>query len=235
MINAEFWSLDDHKPALIMFDLDGTLGDSAAGILASLRHAFAMNGLPLLDEQAERDLLGPPFHQSLPPLVGVDRVADVFVAFRAHQDAGARLQTRLFDGIAELLTALRTADVRLAVATSKHETGAHQVVEHLGIAKYFDTVCGEQHGGPRDSKAAVITEVLRRLGHPHPSTVLMVGDRAQDVTGARTNGVACIGAGWGYGNPGELVAAGAAAICATPVELARYLGVCSGVGDAAAS
>lgn len=223
MINAEPWSPGDHKPALIMFDLDGTLSDSAAGIVASLRHAFAVNGLPVLQEQAERDLLGPPFHQSLPPLVGIDRVTDVFAAFRAHQDGGARLQTRLFDGIPKLLAASRAAGVALAVATSKHDAGAKQVVEHLGIADCFETVCGEQHGGPRDSKAAVITEVLERLGNPDPSIVLMVGDRAQDVAGARANGVACIGAGWGYGNPGELLAAGAAAICASPAELAQLL------------
>ena len=55
---------------VIMFDLDGTLSDSAPGILGSLRHAFDVNGLPRLDPLTERALLGPPFYQSLPPLIG---------------------------------------------------------------------------------------------------------------------------------------------------------------------
>ncbi|MGI8761178.1 MAG: HAD hydrolase-like protein, partial [Jatrophihabitantaceae bacterium] len=191
-------------PSTVLFDLDGTLSDSAGGILASLRHAFASNGLPVLDAQAARDLLGPPFHQTLPPLVGEQRTAAVLAAFRAHQDAGARLQTRLFSGIRSLLDGLRDVGVRMAVATSKRDGAAHQVVEHLGIGGYFETVCGEQPDGPRASKAAVVAEVLSRLADPDPRTVLMVGDRAQDVLGARAHSVACLGDGWGYGNPGEL-------------------------------
>ncbi|MGI8761699.1 MAG: HAD hydrolase-like protein, partial [Jatrophihabitantaceae bacterium] len=78
---------------------------------------------------------------------------------------------------------------------------------------------------PRASKAAVVAGGRDRRKDPDPRTLLMVCDRPQDFLGARAHGVACLGAGWGYGNPGELAAAGALAICATPDDLADALGV----------
>jgi phosphoglycolate phosphatase len=205
----------------VLFDLDGTLSDSAACIVSSLRHAFTAHGLPLLPAAQERALVGPPLHQSLPPIVGSHRYDAVFAAFKAHQDAGARVETTLFAGVADLLATLSDAGLTLAVATSKHEAGAVQVVGHLGIADYFATVCGEQPGGPRDSKAKVVREVLRRL-RADPASTVLVGDRAQDVAGARANGIAFLGAGWGYATPGEL---DGEIVCATPAEVAAGLGI----------
>ena len=205
----------------VLFDLDGTLSDSAACIVASLRRAFGTSGLPVLTDAQARALVGPPLHQSLPPLVGPDRYAEVFSAFKADQDAGARVRTTLFPGVGDLLDTLTRAGVTLAVATSKHEEGAHQVVAHLGVAGYFATVCGEQPGGPRDSKAKVVAEVLRRLGAEAADAVL-VGDRAQDAVGAAANGIGFLGAGWGYARPDELAGE---VVCATPADVATALGI----------
>lgn len=205
----------------VLFDLDGTLSDSAACIVSSLRHAFTAHGVALLTEAEERALVGPPLHQSLPPIVGAHRYEAVFSSFKAHQDAGARIQTTLFPGVIDLLDVLTAAGITLAVATSKHEAGAHQVVEHLAVSDYFATVCGEQPGGPRDSKAKVVTEVLRRVG-ADPRTTVLVGDRAQDAVGAHANGIGFLGAGWGYAAPGEL---GDEIVCAAPADVATELGI----------
>ncbi|TAM89504.1 MAG: HAD family hydrolase [Jatrophihabitans sp.] len=204
----------------VLFDLDGTLSDSAAGIVASLRHAFAHNGIEPLGEVAAHALVGPPLHQSLPPIVGAARYDAVFAAFKAHQDAGARIRTSLFPGVADMLDALVASGLTLAVATSKHDAGALQVVGHLGIADRFATVCGEQPGGPRDSKAKVVAEVMRRLDVDPEQTVL-VGDRAQDAAGARANGIGFLGAGWGYAVPPEL---DGETVCATPADVTARLG-----------
>jgi phosphoglycolate phosphatase len=210
---------------LVMFDLDGTLSDSARGILGGLRHAFAVNGLPALDESTERALLGPPFYESLPPLIGADAVPGVIAAYRDYYGRQGMFDTSLYGGIAAVLAGLHAAGVRLAVATSKPEHYAVPVLEHLGVAAYFDTVGGDELDGSRASKALVIGAVLARLGQPDPATVLMVGDRRYDVEGARAHGIATIGAGWGYARPGELAAAGPMTICATPTELAHVLGL----------
>jgi phosphoglycolate phosphatase len=213
-------------PSLVLFDLDGTLSDSAPGILAALRHAFAVNGLPPLDAHTERVLLGPPFYESLPPLIGgAEKLPAVIGAYREQYGAGGLFNTSVYAGVRDVLTVLHASGVRLAVATSKPEHYAGPIVEHLGLAEFFETVGGDELDGSLRTKALVIDKVLQRLGAPHPDDVVMVGDRAHDVLGAREHGIACVGAGWGYGMPGELERAGAAPICAEPRELIAALGL----------
>ncbi len=204
---------------VVLFDLDGTLSDSAPGILASLRHAFVVNGLPAMDSHTERAILGPPFYESLPPLIGQDNLWPVIDAYRAHYRAGAMFDTVVYDGTVEVLSAALAAGCRLAVATSKPEYYAVPIVEHLGLADYFETIGGDETDGSLPTKALVIEKVLGRLGAGDPERTVMIGDREHDVFGAREHGFGCIGAGWGYGLPGELSAAGATRVCATPAEL----------------
>jgi phosphoglycolate phosphatase len=217
--------LGTHRPLVVLFDLDGTLSDSAPGILAALRHAFAVSDVPALDPQVELSLLGPPFYESLPPLIGEEKVSAVIQAYREQYGAGGLFDASAYDGVPEVLAALRASGVRLAVATSKPEHYAVQIVERLGLADYFETVGGDEFDGSLRTKALVIGKVLQRLGAPDPSTVLMVGDRAHDVVGAQAHGIACVGAAWGYGMPGELADAGAALICERPRDLLPVLGV----------
>jgi phosphoglycolate phosphatase len=213
------------RASIVLFDLDGTLSDSAVGIIAAVRHAFAVNGLPPLDESTERAILGPPFHESLPPLIGTAAIPAVVAAYRERYSAGGLYETSVFDGVRELLEGLRAHGVTMAVATSKLEQYAAPIVEHLGLARYFDTVGGDELDGSFGTKALVIAKVLARLGHPDPATVLMVGDRSHDVEGARAHRIDCIGAGWGYGMPGELIAAAPSLICATPADVGRAFGL----------
>jgi phosphoglycolate phosphatase len=215
-----------HRPPFVLFDLDGTLADSAPSILGALRLAFAEYGVPPLDPATERSLLGPPFHDTLPPLIAPVDVADLIATYRRHYSTEAAMaQTVAYDGIEGVLRGLVAAGVQLGVATSKAEAMAVPIVHRLGMSGYFTHVTGDLMDGTRGSKALVVAEALRRFGHPAPADVLMVGDRLHDVVGAAAHGVATLGAGWGYGAPGELAAAGAAEIFATPAQLGDYLGV----------
>ena len=210
----------------VLFDLDGTLSDSAPGILGALRASFAEAGLDWVDPDTARSLLGPPFWHSLPPLVGEHRVAQVVTSYRQHYvEHGAMFDTARYDGVLETLQTLAGRGCRLAVATSKPEPHANRIVAHLELAGFFQTVCGDTLDGTRDSKALVVGEVLRRLGNPDPATVLMVGDRSHDVLGAAAHGLDCAGALWGYGSAAELTAAGALRLCAKPAEVLEVLDV----------
>jgi len=210
----------------VLFDLDGTLSDSAPGILSALRASFAEAGVGWVDPDTARSLLGPPFWHSLPPLVGEQRVEAVVSAYRRHYvNDGAMFDTTRYDGVLEVLQELSDRDYRLAVATSKPEPHAARIVEHLGLAGFFVTVGGDTLDGALDSKALVVGEVLRRLGSPDPERVLMVGDRSHDVLGAAAHGLDCAGALWGYGSAAELSAAGAARLCAKPAEVLELLGL----------
>lgn len=211
---------------LVLFDLDGTLSDSAPGILSSLRYAFAANGLPPLDAHTEQVLLGPPFYESLPPLIGgEEKLPAVIDAYRAKYRDGGMFDTSVYDGIRDVLAMLHVSGVRLAVATSKPEPFAIPIVEHLGLTEFFETVGGDELDGSLPTKALVIDKVLRRLDTPPNAKVVMIGDRAHDVLGAREHGIKCIGAGWGYGLPGELHKAGADPVCSDPRELLAVLGM----------
>lgn len=203
----------------VLFDLDGTVANSAPGILASLRHAFQVNGLTPLSAEQERGLLGPPFYESLPTLIDPALVGVVIASYREVYGGGAMLDAVAYDGIPALLQWLREQGCTLGLATSKPEHYARPIVEHLGVGDYFDTICGDTLDGSRGSKALVIGEALSRLGQPEPTTVLMVGDRAHDVIGARAHGIGCLGAGWGYGSEPELLEAGALAVYATVSQL----------------
>jgi len=208
----------------VLFDLDGTLSDSAPGILGSLELAFTELGLPWVDAETARTLLGPPFWHSLPPLVGPDRVDAVVRAYRRYYVEEERMfDTRRYDGVLELVSALSGLGIRLAVATSKPEPHAARIVERLELAGYFEFVCGDTVDGQRDSKALVVGEALRRLGQPDPAGVLMVGDRSHDVLGAAAHGVGCAGVLWGYGTSPELTTAGARALCERPGEVLELI------------
>lgn len=209
---------------VVLFDLDGTLSDSAPGILSSLRAAFAEHELPWLDPQTALSLVGPPLPEGLEPLIGADRVWPVIESFRKHY-ATAMFTATPFDGVGALLDALRGANLRLAVATSKREDYAVPIVEHLGFADYFETIGGDEPDRSLTRKALVIGKVLARLDRPDPSTVLMIGDRMHDVVGAREHGIGTIGAGWGYARAGELESARPLAICANPADVATELGL----------
>jgi phosphoglycolate phosphatase len=210
-----------HPPAaFVLFDLDGTLSDSAPGILSSLKAAFADNGVPWVDDATARTLLGPPFWHSLPPLVGEDRLDAVVDSYRKHYvDGRALFDARRYDGMLEVLQTLSQRPVRLAVATSKPEIHAAEIVEFLGLTSFFETIGGDTLDGGLDSKALVVGEVLRRLGEPDPATVLMIGDRSHDVLGSAAHGIGCAGVLWGYGSRTELIEAGARHLCERPGDL----------------
>jgi phosphoglycolate phosphatase len=225
-------------PGYVLFDLDGTISDSAPGILAALRYAFEVNGLPPMSVETELAVLGPPFYESLPPLIGgPERVPDVIAAYRIHYGAsqggagqggagkggGGMFNTRAYPGVPELLAQLHAAGITLAVATSKPEAYAVPILEHLGLADLFATIGGDELDGSLGTKALVVGKVLERLGDPHPSDVVMVGDRSHDVLGARAHGIDTIAVLWGYAVGGELETAAPRWTCATPVDVARVL------------
>jgi phosphoglycolate phosphatase len=205
----------------VLLDLDGTLVDSAPGILGSLREAFAELDVPLPPGGLPHTLLGPPLYTSLPGLVGDEIAPTLLATYRRIYGERGLLASPAFAGVDALLDTLRTAGVRMAVATSKAEVYAERIVAHRGWTDVFATVCGDTLDGERPTKADVVGEALRRLGDSR--TAIMVGDRLHDVVGARKHGLDCLGAGWGYAAPGELEEAGAVAVYTQVGELQTAL------------
>jgi phosphoglycolate phosphatase len=186
------------RPHLVIFDLDGTLTDSADGIVSSFRHALAEVGARVPDGDLAGRLVGPPMHATLTAMGLGGRADEAIAAYRADYTTRGWAMNSLFDGIPALLADLRTAGVRLAVATSKAEPTAKKIIEHFGLDEHFEVVAGASVDGVRSTKADVVAHALAQL-QPLPERLLMVGDRAHDVHGAAAHGIDTVVVEWGYG------------------------------------
>jgi len=204
-------SLLSSRPA-VLFDLDGTLTDPRAGIVASLRHAFQSLGRPCPSDDELSSWIGPPLHRAFARHFGSDDVALVERAVAAYRERYAVLglfENQLYPGTREALVELGRLGLRLFVATSKPTVFAERILEHFELTRCFEAVHGSELSGARADKAELIAYVL----HAHQlaaARTTMVGDREHDVLGARRCGVRAFGVLWGYGRAEELLAAGAA-------------------------
>lgn len=213
------------RPQMVIFDLDGTLTDSADGIVASFRHALAAVGAPVPDGDLAGRVVGPPMHHTLAELGLGERVDEAIAAYRADYTARGWAMNTVYDGVADLLQDLRAAGVRLAVATSKAEPTAVRILEHFGIADHFEVIAGASLDRSRAAKSEVLAHALARL-HPVPERVLMVGDRSHDVLGAAEHDIATVVVGWGYGGADFDEPIGVDPVhVATMAELREVLGV----------
>ncbi|OBJ47754.1 HAD-IA family hydrolase [Mycobacterium sp. 1423905.2] len=210
----------------MIFDLDGTLTDSAAGIVASFRHALDQIGARVPDGDLVAHIVGPPMDDTFRSMGLGERAEDAIAAFRAEYAARGWAVNTVFDGVASLLADLRAAGIRLAVATSKLETTARRILAHFDLDQHFEVVAGAAPDGSRKSKVDVLAHALQQLA-PLPECVLMVGDRSHDVEGAAAHGIDTVVVGWGYGradfaDPSDLTGV---THVETVEELRRALGV----------
>ncbi|WP_448808127.1 HAD hydrolase-like protein [Agromyces bauzanensis] len=190
----------------VLFDLDGTIVDSATDIIASLAHMFTEMGLEPPSEDVLRTYVGPPLLDSLRMTVGFTD-ADAWEALNVYRDHYGEhvLRSPVFPGVAHLLDRLHAAGIPIALATSKPETMARSVLDHHDLSQYFTVIAGASDDEERSTKADVVAEALRRLRAQgvDTSTAVMVGDRGYDTLGALANGVPTIMVEWGYGGPEE--------------------------------
>jgi phosphoglycolate phosphatase len=214
---------------LVIFDLDGTLTDSAEGIVASFRHALQVVGAPVPDGDLVSRIVGPPMHVTLHEMGLGAQADDAIVAYRADYTTRGWSMNRPFAGIPTLLADLQAAGVRLAVATSKAEPTARRILAHFGLDSSFEVIAGASLDGSRASKADVVAHALAQL-EPLPDRVVMVGDRSHDVEGAAAHGIGTVVVDWGYGR-GDFAPesgkapSGAIAHVATINHLREVLGV----------
>lgn len=206
----------------VLFDLDGTLTDSAPGITNSAARALAYFGI----EEKPEDLLrfiGPPLNESLSEYYGFtpEQTAKTVEVFREYFVEKGWLENAPYPGIPELLRDLKAGGLQLMVATSKPEVQAVRILKHFGLVEYFTRVCGAPAGNEDGGRKADV--VRRALQFSELSSTVMVGDRKYDVLGAQENGIPCIGVLYGYGSREELSAAGASFIAENLEALKKLL------------
>lgn len=209
----------------ILFDLDGTLTDSADGILNSVEYALNKMGVNNMSRQELFKFVGPPLHVSFSTFCGFDeeeseRAVEYYREY--FRDKGI-FENCVYDGVTELLSTLKTSGKKLVIATSKPEVFTLRILKHFDLIKYFDFVAGATLDGTRSAKADVISYALTGSNIVDKSEAIMVGDRNHDIIGAAQNGLKSIGVTYGYGGEEELKEAGADFLAATPGEILKLV------------
>lgn len=209
--------------AILFFDLDGTLIDSAVGITRCVAYALEQLAHPVPAEAELRGWIGPSLRTSFTPLLGdAERVEQAVAHYLVRFEAEGWAEHAEYDGIGEVVTALHAAGHRLAVVTAKNEPHARKIIAHLPFGHCFEDVIGATLDGSLSQKPELIAEALRRL-QATPEQCWMIGDRRMDIEGAAHHGMRSVGVLWGFGGETELRAAGARRLASRPAELPELL------------
>lgn len=206
-------------PRLVVFDMDGTLVDSQATIVACGRAAFEAVGLAAPAPEAIRRIVGLSLHEAMTELLGYrdDAVASRITA--AYRDAfldrraAPGFEEPLFAGTIEALDHLVGRGVLLGVATGKAMRGLRAVIERHGLERYFDTLqTADLH--PSKPHPSMVRQAMAETGS-EPGETVMIGDTTFDIVMARAAGADAVGVIWGNHPPHELEAAGCVALLET--------------------
>jgi phosphoglycolate phosphatase len=209
----------------VLFDLDGTLTDSRAGITACIRHALEKLGRACPDDDALATYIGPPLRGTLSTLLDTRDAAlieEALAHYRTRYDDVGLFENRVYAGVPEMLDATARLAPAMFVATAKPVHAAVRIVGHFDLARHFRSVHGAEPGGRFDAKVDLLAHLLE-TGVIRAETSVMVGDRGSDISAAKINGIRSIGARWGYGERRELADAGADLLCESPRALAACL------------
>lgn len=216
----------------ILFDLDGTLTDSYEGIKNGFVYALNKMGVEPKPDTF-RKCIGPPIIESLRNFYGfsADEADRGTMLFREYYGVTGVYENKVYTDMETVLKTLRAHDKKLMVATAKPEVMAEKVLDHFNLRDYFCFVAGvtndlssaQNNSLHRSTKKEVISYILRENAIYDPENTVMVGDRASDITAAKSFGLQTIGVSYGYGTRDELAEAGADYIVNEPMELIEII------------
>lgn len=213
------------KYEYLFFDLDGTLTDSCEGIYKSFEYALGFYGIEVKDLNTLKPVLGPPLKDSFMDMYGFDeKTADEAVAkYRERFSVTGLYENRVYDGVYEMLSALKEKGYFIALATSKPEKFARVILKHFELEKYFDFIAGATIGGNISTKEDVINHIINSLNITDNSKILMIGDRKYDLIGAREFDIDAMGVLYGYGSVQELSEYPSVMLAKTPEDVVKFL------------
>jgi phosphoglycolate phosphatase len=212
---------------LAIFDCDGTLVDSGATIYEALSDTFREHRLEVPAPRSARRVIGlslvearagrPPHS----PLDQPDTLTDPYTRLFPARRRPGRVEEPLFDGVLALLDALEAGGWLLAVATGKSDRGLKHCLESHGIhARFVSLQTADRH--PSKPHPSMVHQAIADAG-ASPQTSFVVGDTSYDMAMAAAAGAVPIGAGWGYHEADELIAAGATAVAEQPLDVLRLI------------
>lgn len=194
------------KYKYLFFDLDGTIIDSFEGVARSFAYALEGYGIYVKDLSELLPVLGPPLIDSFENIYGFSHEdgLEAVKRYRERYFVKCAEESRLYDGIEDVLAKLYNRGFKIVLATSKPDSLANIMLNHYDLAKYFYFVGGASMDQSRDSKVKVIEHILKTCSISDMSEVVMIGDRNLDLLGADSFGMDAIGVLYGYAAEGEL-------------------------------
>jgi phosphoglycolate phosphatase len=217
--------VDASQPAAlraVLFDFDGTLGDSYPAIAASVNHVRRLHGLAPLPVDEVRRHVGRGAEYLLEHTVPGGNAAEDVAAYRAHHPSVLHSGTRLMPGAAEALRALHERGLRLGVCSNKPVDFARDLLGFLGVAAYVDVVLGPEDVARPKPAPDMLQAALQRLG-VDKDEALYVGDMTVDVQAARAAGMRVWIVPTGSDEPQAVARAGPDRVLADLFELRRQL------------
>lgn len=195
----------------IMFDLDGTVTDSGRAIVSAVEYALSRFGYENQPKEKLESFIGPSLFDSFTREYAMneeDCKKAVALYREVYEKKGLMFEVDIYEGIPELLTELKNRGFRLFLVTSKplHFTG--QIMERIGLAKYFEALIGPELTDPDSDKKRLIERAVSEYGLLKEEC-LMIGDTKYDILGACDAGVDSVGVLYGYGSEEELKKSGA--------------------------
>jgi phosphoglycolate phosphatase len=191
---------------VFLFDLDGTLTDPKAGIVNSILYALDKLGIPETGPKYLEKFIGPPLLESFKKYYGFsdEKARQAVSYYREYFADKGIFENNIYEGIDDILTKLDELGCQLILATSKPTIYAERILEHFRLHQYFDLVVGSNMDLTRTSKVEVIEEVLDSIVLSSKDCCVMIGDREDDIRGAKSSGIDSVAVTYGYGSPGEL-------------------------------
>lgn len=183
-----------------IFDVDGTLLDTAEGVLSSVKYAIESCGLPVLPEEELNTFIGPPIQNSLMRHYGMEKeeAQRVTEVFRERYKGEDLLKAVPYEGIYQVFEELKNNGVKLAAATYKRQDYARRILEHFGFNRYTEILYGaDSHN--KLKKKDIIEKCMADMGIRDHSQAVMIGDSDNDALGAEALGMDFIGVTYGFG------------------------------------
>lgn len=210
----------------IFLDFDGTLMDTSEGVFNGFYAAMEHFGIERPSLEVMSTVIGPPLSESFQRVLGVgpDRFEEALKAYRDYYTPKGLYECCVYDGIIDLLKAIKETGRKLYVATSKPQPYAEELLKLKGIDSYFDYVCGSDMAEKSAGKAGIIRDAFKKGGiSPEKDGILMVGDTHFDIDGAKATGIDSAGALWGFGSEDSIREAGADYIFETVLDLTKAI------------
>ena len=217
------------KYDVIAFDLDGTLSDPAKGLIQGFVYCFKKLGLPYDNQEELRKYIGPSLYEEWQEDFGFtpQEANDAIEVFREYYNIYGWWDNELYDGIPEMLSALKKAGKKVVLATSKPLDTAKKVLALFGLTDYFDFIGGAV-SHQNDQKWQVLNWSLSSVGVDlnDPDSLakcILVGDRKYDAEGAKICGIDSMGVLYGHGTEEEIYASGFTMYASTVADIAKTL------------